>query len=122
MISRDAFLEVGGFDARLRGYEDDDLFLRLLLAGYEGSFCQADVALWRRHAGQTSQSMVFIESARIFFEKWMSHPWTRERDGAFARSNLRARMLKNLQYHLRQDEVYDAEAVWDLYHMIEGWR
>ena len=34
LISKQAFVEVGGFDDRLAGHEDDDLFLRLFLAGY----------------------------------------------------------------------------------------
>ncbi len=34
LISRKAFEAVGGFDERLSGYEDDDLFLRLFRAGY----------------------------------------------------------------------------------------
>lgn len=119
LIDRAAFLGVGGFDARLRGYEDDDLFLRLLLAGYRVGFCPGDVALWRRHDAQTSRSMAFIRSAEVFFDKWIDHPWPEQQVRAFARSNLRARMLRSLQHHLRQDSAYDAEALWDFYRRIE---
>jgi glycosyltransferase involved in cell wall biosynthesis len=38
LISRRAFDAVGGFDERLRGYEDDDLFLRLFRAGYDNVY------------------------------------------------------------------------------------
>lgn len=51
LVRRDVFLNVGGFDPALRlGYEDYDLWLRMLDRGYEGLFV-ADVALeYRRHA------------------------------------------------------------------------
>ena len=38
LISRRAFRQVGGFDERLSGYEDDDLFLRLFQAGFHNVF------------------------------------------------------------------------------------
>src|ERR1700719_3001648 len=38
LISRDAFDAVGGFDERFSGYEDDDLFLRMVPACYDNVF------------------------------------------------------------------------------------
>lgn len=51
LVHRDVFLQAGGFDPALRsGYEDYDLWLRLLDRGYEGVLL-GDVALqYRRHA------------------------------------------------------------------------
>jgi glycosyltransferase involved in cell wall biosynthesis len=47
LISRSAFNAVGGFDERLSGYEDDDLFLRLFRAGYGNVFISTASAQWR---------------------------------------------------------------------------
>src|SRR4051812_17445538 len=38
LINRAAILDVGGFDERLSGYEDDDLFLRIFRADYDNVF------------------------------------------------------------------------------------
>jgi glycosyltransferase involved in cell wall biosynthesis len=54
VISRKAFLAVDGFDERLSGYEDDDLFLRLFLAGYDNVYLAQPLSAWRIH--QTSSS------------------------------------------------------------------
>jgi glycosyltransferase involved in cell wall biosynthesis len=51
LIARDAILRVGGFDERLCGYEDDDLFLRLLRAGYDNAYVSASLTRWRVHSG-----------------------------------------------------------------------
>ena len=38
LISRAAFEAVGGFDERLCGYEDDDLFLRIFRASFDNAY------------------------------------------------------------------------------------
>ena len=38
LINRRAFENVGGFDERLSGYEDDDLFLRIFRYGYDNIY------------------------------------------------------------------------------------
>jgi glycosyltransferase involved in cell wall biosynthesis len=54
IISRIAFEEIGGFDERLCGYEDDDLFLRIFRAGYDNAYISSSTSQWRifihRHA------------------------------------------------------------------------
>jgi glycosyltransferase involved in cell wall biosynthesis len=47
IVSRGAFKSVGGFDERLSGYEDDDLFLRLFRAGFENVFISEPLSKWR---------------------------------------------------------------------------
>ena len=47
LISREAFDAVGGFDERLSGYEDDDLFLRLFLAGFDNEYIDTPLSQWR---------------------------------------------------------------------------
>jgi glycosyltransferase involved in cell wall biosynthesis len=47
LVSRRAFRQVGGFDERLSGYEDDDLFLRLFQAGFDNVFLPQALSRWR---------------------------------------------------------------------------
>lgn len=47
LISRDAFKCAGGFDERLSGYEDDDLFLRLFRLGYQNIYINKPLSKWR---------------------------------------------------------------------------
>ena len=47
LISRVAFQRVGGFDEQLRGYEDDDLFLRLFHAGFDNVYLHKPLSQWR---------------------------------------------------------------------------
>lgn len=47
LISKDAFDAVGGFDERLTGYEDDDLFIRIFCAGYIGVYVNRVLTAWR---------------------------------------------------------------------------
>ena len=56
LIRRDAFVTVGGFDERLSGYEDDDLFLRLFLAGFDHAYVPASLSQWRIFSESCSQS------------------------------------------------------------------
>lgn len=69
VISRSAFLAVGGFDAQFRGYEDDDLFLRLFQAGFTHTFINRPVAVWCMHQGNTSYSMTMSRSRWAYFKK-----------------------------------------------------
>ncbi len=57
LISRKAFRSVGGFDERLSGYEDDDLFLRLFQAGYDNVYLSAPLSKWRMHQSSSSYSV-----------------------------------------------------------------
>jgi glycosyltransferase involved in cell wall biosynthesis len=56
LTRRKAFDEVGGFDERLIGYEDDDLFLRIFERGYRNIYVNEAVTRWRIHGGSTSYS------------------------------------------------------------------
>ena len=71
LISRKAFLSVGGFDPELRGYEDDDLFLRFFLAGYRNQFTPDPVTVWTINRSSTSFSESMSRSRFIYFKKLM---------------------------------------------------
>ncbi len=70
IVSREAFLSVGGFDEQFTGYEDDDLFLRLFRAGYTNNYISCPLYVWRSHEGQTSSSLRMCRSRLCFIEKW----------------------------------------------------
>ena len=69
LIAKEAFEAVGGFDERLIGYEDDDLFLRLLSAGYELKFIPNVVTRWRLYGTSTSSTPAMPRSRMVYFQK-----------------------------------------------------
>jgi glycosyltransferase involved in cell wall biosynthesis len=69
LINRKAFLAVGGFDPELRGYEDDDLFLRFFLAGFSNRFTPEAVTVWTINTSSTSFTESMARSRFIYFKK-----------------------------------------------------
>ncbi|HEY0379888.1 MAG TPA: hypothetical protein VGC87_23425, partial [Pyrinomonadaceae bacterium] len=47
MLSRHAFNAIGGFDEQTDGFADDDLFLRLFLAGYRSIYIPRSLTRFR---------------------------------------------------------------------------
>jgi glycosyltransferase involved in cell wall biosynthesis len=69
LISRKAFQAVGGFDGQFSGYEDDDLFLRLHLAGFTNHFVDRPVTVWCIHNESTTYSMRMVRSRYRYYRK-----------------------------------------------------
>ncbi len=69
LIMRDAFDRVGGFDERLRGYEDDDLFLRIFAAGYANVFIDESLSKWRIYPESASYTPRMLISRMIYAHK-----------------------------------------------------
>lgn len=69
MIRASAFWQVGGFDHRLCGYEDDDLFIRLFRAGWGSRFVRESLTRYRVHPQSASASARFLQSRLLFFDK-----------------------------------------------------
>jgi glycosyltransferase involved in cell wall biosynthesis len=69
MINREAFERVGGFDERLSGYEDDDLFLRILRAGYDNLYLDRPLSKWRIYSGSASYTANMTRSRAIYTRK-----------------------------------------------------
>jgi len=69
LVTKQAFFSVDGFDERLMGYEDDDLFLRLFRARWGNAFVEDSVGQWRMYLESTSYSWRMRQSRRIYAEK-----------------------------------------------------
>lgn len=69
LICRRAFDAVGGFDERLCGYEDDDLFVRLFSAGYDNVFVPDALLQWRISPASCGHSHRMFKSGLIYMEK-----------------------------------------------------
>ncbi len=69
LIARKAFDAVGGFDERLSGFEDDDLFLRIFRAGYDNFYVDLALSQWRIYTHSASFSPRMARSRMIYFRK-----------------------------------------------------
>jgi glycosyltransferase involved in cell wall biosynthesis len=69
LISRAAFDAVGGFDERLSGFEDDDLFVRLFRACYDNVYLPEALTKWRIFSGSASFSLRMGKSRMIYLRK-----------------------------------------------------
>jgi len=113
LISRAAFDEVGGFDERLSGYEDDDLFLRLFQAGYRNYYIKESLTQWRIHTTSTSYSSRMANSRRIYMQKlFEKFPNDRERQRFYRRDVLVPRFLtQTLSEYRKAVETNDATLI-----------
>lgn len=119
MICRGRFFLAGGFDSALRGYEDDDLYLRMLLTGSTASYLPMTVAQWRRHPDQTSNQRVFLRSAERFFEKWFGYDWGHLEECALADARLKARLSSSLEFHLRNAPKGQLAQIWRIFDKVQ---
>ncbi len=69
LISRRAFEAAGGFDERLVGYEDDDLFLRMFRLGYDNVYINKALSRWRIFSDSASHSLRMGRSRMIYLRK-----------------------------------------------------
>jgi len=72
LMSREAFHTVGGFDERLSGFEDDDLFLRMFRAGYDNDYIDSALSKWRIFRGSSSFSPRMAKSRMIYLRKLLA--------------------------------------------------
>jgi GT2 family glycosyltransferase len=95
MIRRDVFLELGGFDGRLRYLEDLELGIRLLASGHETHFLAEPLFIYHRGGGRQQLSFewrkMFKAEMRIIN---MHADLARKEFGPFGAIRLRARCCK----------------------------
>ncbi len=95
LINRAAIIEVGGFDIRLSGYEDDDLFLRIFLANYDNVFLEEPTSQWRIHESSGGSTARNDDSLRIYTNKLLeAFPNDRWRGNYYRRDIIAPRMLR----------------------------
>ncbi len=94
LISRKAFEQVGGFDENLSGYEDDDLFRRIFLAGYDNFYIDEGLSRWRIYSHSASYSPRMAASRMIYFRKLLGEfPDDPRREQFYARDFLAPRFF-----------------------------
>ena len=62
-------MAVEGFDVQFRGYEDDDLFSRLIMAGFDYAYLPEAVYVWCQHKGSTTWSPTMARSRFDYYRK-----------------------------------------------------
>lgn len=86
IMTRAAFNAVGGFDERLVGFEDDDLFLRMFRAGYDNIYLDKALTMWRIFGGSSSFSERMAVSRMVYLRKLLEeYPNDTHRDMAYTR-------------------------------------
>lgn len=70
LIRREAFLAVEGFDTQFRGFEDDDLFLRLFVNGWSFEYMESALVNYRIHPNNSSRNLTFPNSRIKFYRKY----------------------------------------------------
>ncbi|MCL5948609.1 MAG: glycosyltransferase family 2 protein [Actinobacteria bacterium] len=68
LMAKSAWEDVGGFDQRLSGYEDDDLFLRIWCR-YGVVYVDRPLSQWRIHAVSSSWTPSMWKSGLVYAEK-----------------------------------------------------
>lgn len=94
LIDRKWFELVGGFDLNLIGYEDDDLFIRMIAAGGAGIYCDQITVKITNNPNSASRSAVMDSSRMHFQRKWLSQI------ASWQKANLTARFILIELYHI----------------------
>lgn len=68
LMRRSALMQVRGFDRRLSGYEDDELYLRLYRRGYSIAVQPRVRIRYRTHTANASSSVAFLRSRLVYLQ------------------------------------------------------
>lgn len=68
LMRRSALMQVRGFDRRLSGYEDDELYLRLYRRGYSIALQPRARIRYRTHTANASSSVAFLRSRLVYLQ------------------------------------------------------
>lgn len=70
LIRKKALDDIGGFDLQFRGYEDDDLFIRMFVKGWDFEFLTQATLNYRIHPDNSSRQLTFPNSRIAFYRKY----------------------------------------------------
>ena len=111
MVSRRAFQHVGGFDLRLSGYEDDDLFLRMFRSGYDSVFLPASLSKWRIYGTSSSYSPRMAKSRATYIRMLLERfPDDVDSSRYFVRDMIAPRFFRVIAAELRRCVLKGNEA------------
>jgi len=102
LIARSVFIAMGGFDERLSGYEDDDLFLRIFHAGFNNVFLNMALSKWCIHHDSSSFTPRMRHSRMVYCRKLLTaFPDTPERNVYLSRDTILPRFYSHarVEYH-----------------------
>jgi glycosyltransferase involved in cell wall biosynthesis len=117
LFTKAAWEQVGGFDERLSGYEDDDLFIRMFSAQFESIFLKKAVFKWRIYSDSTSYSPRMARSRMIYFHKLIaSYPDEPRLNLYWGRDEIGPRFFQILY-----GEFIDGSRLRDLPRMTQAW-
>jgi glycosyltransferase involved in cell wall biosynthesis len=103
LISREAFRRVGGFDERLSGYEDDDFFLRMFLAGFDNVYLPTSLSKWRIYQTSSSYSQRMAVSRAIYARKLIERfPNDHDRGRHHVRDMIAPRFFQTMAGEMRK--------------------
>jgi glycosyltransferase involved in cell wall biosynthesis len=103
LVSRKAFQSVGGFDERLSGYEDDDLFLRLFQAGFDSDYIARPLSKWRMHPSRCSYSERMAISRETYARTLISRfPNDPESARYYVRDMIAPRFFRQMSSEMRK--------------------
>jgi glycosyltransferase involved in cell wall biosynthesis len=105
LIKRSSFLEVGGFDESLQGYEDDDFFLRFHMAGFTISFTPEPVSAWTINRSSTSFSESMSKSRFLYFRKLLE---LFQSDPVMCKTVFESALFPRFAYKFADDVIYSA--------------
>jgi len=69
LIRREWLERAGGFDARIPGFDEGDLFLRIAREGGVFLYAPGVVHRWRNHPGNTMKTLAFEKARMAYVEK-----------------------------------------------------
>lgn len=73
IVRLQALNAVKGFDTQFRGYEDDDLFIRMFVNGFSFTFVDRSTIRYRVHETNSSGGISFAQSRMKFFYKYLDY-------------------------------------------------